>query len=159
MILSNITSAEANLWHKQHLGALYKYRVVGNNPWYSGSRLLGEAPYGLGEKDRWDLDVPDTLVNEDKKNDEGKPDPTALPWSAVELIAKCMADGSKEYGPRNYLGRRAGETKAQHIRRYLAAGLRHLFKAVTTAHDESGHLHIVHGACNCIMAIDIYVNT
>lgn len=95
----------------------------------------------------------------DTKKDAGKPNLTYIPYSALELVAKCMEDGSTEHGEANYLNRRPDETKQQHIRRYIAAGLRHAFKAVKTDRDESGHLHLTHAACNFLMAVDIYVNT
>ena len=123
----------------------------------SATRYLFDCPNGYY---RFSWEAEEKPVTTDRKVDAGKPDLTKIPYAALTIIADIMAHGEGIYGERNYLNRRTGETKAQHIRRYAAAGLRHWFKSLTTEIDpDSGKLHIGHAACNAIMALDIWAST
>lgn len=96
---------------------------------------------------------------------DNKTDITTLPPNALTAIAKVMMYGQKKYPERNFLLSRPGETKEQHIRRYVAAAFRHTFqwldakfwtKLDSGYNDaESGLSHLHHAAANLLMATEI----
>lgn len=84
------------------------------------------------------------------KFDEGKPDLSLLPYSALAEIAKAMMVGEKKYGRYNYLSKlEAG--------RLTAACARHLFKWYQgeDTDPETDISHLGHAGANIVMLLNL----
>ena len=84
------------------------------------------------------------------KYDEGKPDLSLLPYSALSEIAKAMMVGEKKYCRYNYLAKlEAG--------RLIAACARHLFKWYQgeDVDPETDVNHLGHAGANIIMLLNL----
>ena len=83
------------------------------------------------------------------KHDQGKPDLTLIPRSALEAQARVMGFGARKYGRDNY---RQGFPYT----RLLAAALRHItaFNDGEDQDPESGESHLAHALCCIAMLIE-----
>ncbi len=83
------------------------------------------------------------------KHDAGKPRLSKLPWDALRAVADVMAFGGQKYGWDNWRGVEA--------ERYVDAALRHLAKHAEgeLLDEESGLLHLAHGATSALFALAI----
>ncbi len=84
------------------------------------------------------------------KNDQGKPDLSLIPLSALEEEAKGFMLGAQKYGRHNY-------KKGMESHRLVAAALRHI-QAWEQSEDndpESGASHLGHARCCLAMLIEL----
>ena len=83
------------------------------------------------------------------KHDEGKPDLSILPYSALRELAHVMSYGAAKYGRDNY-------KKGFVPHRLIAAALRHLYSYNEGEElDESGYSHLAHAIANCAMLLEL----
>ena len=81
-----------------------------------------------------------------RKSDQGKPDWTLIPFTALAPVIRVLEYGAKKYGRDNWMQVEDSE------RRYLAAALRHLtaFAEGECSDPESGESHLAHAVC-CLL--------
>lgn len=87
-----------------------------------------------------------TSPPEGRKDDEGKPQYSLLPWDAVEQVVRVLEHGATKYGADNW--RKVPNAR----KRYVNAAFRHLV-AVARGEwldKESGLPHAAHAAC-CLL--------
>jgi len=89
-----------------------------------------------------------------KKFDNGKLKWSLLPIESVEAVVEVLMFGAEKYGERNWINLENGEE------RFIDAALRHI-----TTHlkgdiidDESGLLHLQHGATSLLLALWFELN-
>lgn len=88
------------------------------------------------------------MVEEFKKNDQGKPDFTLIPQAALLEVAKVFTHGAEKYGVFNY-------SKGTTYRRYVAAAHRHINQWLRGENiDESGTNHLSNAIASLMMALD-----
>jgi Domain of unknown function (DUF5664) len=85
------------------------------------------------------------------KLDQGKPDLTLLPYKALVRVTRVMEFGCKKYARDNW--RLVEDAR----RRYIGAGMRHLFDAKDGEmyDEESGLYLLAHAACDALFALDL----
>ena len=90
------------------------------------------------------------MENEGIKYDEGKPDISLIPYSALEEEAYAFMLGMKKYGRYNF-------TKGMAITRVLASAMRHIlaFLWEQSWDEESGRSHLGHARACLAMAIEM----
>lgn len=90
-----------------------------------------------------------------RKDDQGKPDYTLLPWAALTEVVRVLEHGERRYGRDNW----------RHVKnarfRYVKAAFRHLvdYMLVGPIDKDSGCHHLAHVVCCCLFVIESFGHT
>ena len=91
-----------------------------------------------------------------RKDDQGKPDLTLVPYPLLEGTARALTDGAERYGRRNYLDLKNA------VLRYNAALLRHVCRHVDAVErgeppldQDSGMPHLWHASACIAILLDL----
>lgn len=84
-----------------------------------------------------------------RKDDEGKPRHSLLPFAGLEAVTRVLEYGASRYGDHNW--------REVDSARYVDAALRHLFAYCRgECYDkESGQPHLAHAATNLLFVLAI----
>lgn len=86
---------------------------------------------------------------EGRKEKEGKPDWTLLPFAPIEEVVEVLTMGANKYSRDNWLNVSQLD--------YEAAAFRHLSKHMQGVENdkESGHSHLAHAICNLLFVAEL----